>query len=110
MSNEWLSDFLVFASDSKEDGYAAGLTIERKDNDGDYCRENCIWIPLPDQAKNRRTSAIVTYQGESMIMEDAIRKSGIKHGTVYDRIRRGWSLDDALSIPPNKYRRYKSHK
>lgn len=31
-----------------------GFSIERVDNDGDYCPENCKWIPLGEQSKNRR--------------------------------------------------------
>ena len=29
-------------------------TIERVDVDGDYCKDNCIWIEREQQAKNKR--------------------------------------------------------
>jgi len=33
-----------------------GLTLERIDPNGDYCKENCKWIPLKEQVKNKRNS------------------------------------------------------
>lgn len=33
-----------------------GLTIERYDNDGPYCKENCGWETMAVQSKNKRLS------------------------------------------------------
>lgn len=52
---DWLS-FEAFKAWAESAGYRKGLSIERVDNDGGYNPENCVWIPLRDQAKNRRTS------------------------------------------------------
>lgn len=50
---EWL-DYEVFRAWAIEAGYRKGLTIERKDNDGDYCPANCKWIPKEKQSKSTR--------------------------------------------------------
>src|SRR5687768_1676169 len=34
-------------------GFVDGLSIERMNNDGPYSPENCRWIPLKDQARNK---------------------------------------------------------
>lgn len=33
--------------------YQEGLSLERVDVNGNYCKENCCWIDIKDQAKNR---------------------------------------------------------
>lgn len=43
-----------------------GMSIERVDVNGNYCPENCIWIPKSDQAKNRTFNWKVRVNGEIM--------------------------------------------
>jgi hypothetical protein len=52
--DEWLNDFPAFRDWALANGYDPHLTIERKNNDGNYEPSNCDWIPLAEQAKNRR--------------------------------------------------------
>jgi hypothetical protein len=42
--DEWKNDFMAFYTWSMANGYADDLQVDRKDNDGNYCPENCRWV------------------------------------------------------------------
>lgn len=54
-SSSW-EKFENFMSDMYSE-YREGLTLERKDVNGNYCRENCCWMPKSDQSRNRRKTS-----------------------------------------------------
>ena len=95
---EW-EDYTVFAKWARENGYADNLTIERIDVGGDYCPNNCKWIELIKQARNRTTTKWVEYQGRKVSLAEASELAGLPYKTVHLRIKKGWSVERALSEP-----------
>lgn len=76
----WL-DFNEFWLDMRH-GYSDGLTIERKDVNGDYCKENCIWVTNLAQQSNKRNNRVVQFSGEEMHLAEFCRKAGVTRGAI----------------------------
>ena len=96
----WKDDFATFLKDM---GFRPSRrhSIERKDNNLGYSPSNCVWALPEQQANNRRSSKYITYNGKSMTIRQAIILSGtnLKNSTIRERIRKGWSIYDALTGP-----------
>lgn len=96
--NEWL-DVNVFYDWAINNGYKDGLSIERKNVNGNYGPSNCTWIPLIEQASNRRNNHPITYNGQTMILKEWAEHLNIKYATLKNRLHLGWSVEKAFESP-----------
>ena len=95
---EW-DDFAAFQAWAYANGYTDDMTIERRDNAQGYNPENCSWIPKSEQSKNRTTNHYITFQGKTQTLTDWAKELNISRTTLHARLRRRWSIEQALTTP-----------
>ena len=71
-------------------------TLERIDNNKNYCVSNCKWATKEEQANNRRNNRIEALNGVNKTLAQWCRKYNKSYSKVHQRLARGWSLEEAL--------------
>ena len=80
-------------------------TIDRINNDGDYCPENCRWASRAVQARNRRSVKNITFNGKTQTATEWARELHINRSTITERIRHyGWSEPEMILSKPRERR------
>ena len=97
MCDEWKNDFQIFYDWPISHGYSQGLSIDRKDNDGNYCPENCRWVGCDVQANNRRSNRNLTYNGETHNITEWAKIIGKSPKTLFNRLYSGWDTERILT-------------
>lgn len=101
---EWSNDFYNFRKWALNNGYQEQLSIDRIDNYGNYSPENCRWITNIDQCNNRRKSIIINYNNKTQSIAEWCRELDLNYGTVFNRYKRGWSIEKIFEPTESKYR------
>lgn len=105
--SEWKTSYLNFKQWALENGFEEnkGLTLDRIDFNGNYYPENCRWITLGEQQRNKRNNLTVLFRGKVMTAIELSETLGIGYDTIKWRIKRGWS-GEKLAKPVRSHKPY----
>lgn len=84
--DQWLGEggFERFLADMGE--RPPGTTIERKDTNGDYSPENCVWATPLEQASNKRNNILVEHDGNMVSLRRYAALTGVSYQPLYVRV------------------------
>ena len=74
-----------------------GLTVDRIDNNGNYCPENVKLSNCIQQSNNRRNNKYIIYNGETRTLANWARYFGVPYGRLQRRLWTGLSVQETFS-------------
>lgn len=98
--DEWRNSFNAFKEWAMQNGYNDKLTLDRFDNYGDYCPDNCHWATMAEQNRNRTNNRNIEYRGETKTLAEWARELGLNYWTLIYRFDKlGMTPEEAFNTP-----------
>lgn len=96
--DRWRESFSAFLEDMGPRP-GPGYSLDRINNDGNYEPGNCRWATASMQMRNARTNVIVTIGEKTQSITEWCEDTGVPRNVAFERIRRGWRADVAVTKP-----------
>lgn len=81
-----------------------GYSIDRENVNGNYEPNNCRWVTIDTQNRNKRTNVFYDFQGERLTLPEISKRTGIPTPTLESRIKRmNLSINEAVIKEATKH-------
>jgi hypothetical protein len=94
--DEW-HKFEVFYQWAMANGYEDNLEIDRIDSNRSYEPDNCRWVTRKENNRNTRNNHFIKIGSETKPIGEWAEISGIRAGTILQRIKAGWPENKLLN-------------
>lgn len=76
-----------------------GMTLDRKETDGNYKPSNCRWVDSLTQQNNRTNNIEIEWNGKVQTVSQWERELKFPPNRLHARLHRGWTVEAALTRP-----------
>ena len=76
------------------------LSLDRVDNNGDYCKENCKWSTRKEQQRNTWRTILIIIKGITKCLAEWCEIYSMNYNMVRSRLYYGWTPEEALELIP----------
>lgn len=87
-----------------------GTSLERKDSNGNYCKDNCKWGTSTEQARNKRTTVFIEINGVKRCVSEWAEITGVSKGVIRSRMLYGWPKEHLFDPPGSQGKKSKFQK
>ena len=96
--DEWRNSFETFYEWAMQNGYQAGLTIDRINPDGNYEPANCRWATPKWQSRNRRDTVFVEINGQMKSLSEWCEIKEVPYISAYQRYKKGFVGEEIFNF------------
>lgn len=92
---EWVTDFAMFLADMGR--CPKGKSLDRKDTNRGYCRDNCKWSTTDEQCNNRRNNIRISVDGRTQTLMQWSKEIGFNYSIALGRFNSGHPIYEVFS-------------